>query len=114
MADAYNLYLSMMEKLMAKAEVYGLIAEVDSDEYPFKVRFQYGDPAQVSLFNGRKTGTMIVTVFPDQSTVDLNLYDFDSKDLSQLVKLSEKTVNALVYAMAAGQVPKVGKNEKRK
>lgn len=109
MADAYNLYLSTMEKLMVKAGAYGLIVEVDTGSYPFKVRFQYGDPAQVSLFNGRKTGTMIVTVYPDQSTVDLNMYDIDSKDLTQLVKASEKVINALVYAMAAGQIPKVDK-----
>ena len=103
MVDVMNLFYEQLSKLESKAALYGLMVEVDRDSYPFRVRFQYSDPAQISLFNGRKTGTLIVTVLPDGSLVDLNLYDVDSKDLSQLVKLSEKTVNVLIHAIAAGQ-----------
>lgn len=101
----YDAYLGMMDNLINKAKYYGLSVELDDSSYPFKVVFCYTDPDQVSLFDGRKTGTMIVTVWPTSSRVDLNLLGIDRKDLTHLVTYAEKTVLYYLHALAEGSVP---------
>lgn len=110
---SWELYNDALFALQKKAMEYGLDATLDKSQYPFKTRFCYQDPAQVSLFNGRRTGTMVVEVRPDGSMVDLNLFGIAGRDINSLVKLSEKVVVLYLHALAEmnGVIPEEEQDE---